>query len=227
MTKYSGLMLVLALLPGCSAATGATTPGPAPTGMTAAEYEALYRERLESARSRYTEADVRFMSDMIHHHAQALEMSELVPERTQNQQIRVLAARIINAQNDEIGIMQRWLQDRGLPVPEVGAAEHHGAGHAGMQHDHGQHASMPGMLTPEEMERLRAARGAEFDHLFLTSMIRHHEGAVTMVHELFATDGAAQDEEVFKFASDAQVDQATEVARMHSMLLSLSPAGGR
>ena len=227
MKRYTELVIgALLLLPGCSAATGTTTPAPSPSDMTAEEYEALYRQRLENARSHYTDADVRFMTHMIHHHAQALEMSDLVPERTQNPRIRVLASRIINAQNDEIAIMRRWLTDRGLPAPQVGTASgHQAAGHEAMEHDHGQSMQMPGMLSPEEMARLRAARGAEFDRLFLTSMIRHHEGAVTMVHDLFATDGAAQDEEVFKFASDAQVDQSTEVDRMRAMLLTLPPTG--
>lgn len=214
------LLSLALLLAGCASAGGSTASqaGPRTPSAVAAEYEALYRARQDSARMRHTEADVRFMSDMIHHHAQALEMSRLVPERTENGQIRTLAARIINAQNDEIEIMSRWLRNRGQPVPPVPErtmAHHHGAdhGHADME--------MPGMLTAAEIDRLREARGPAFDRLFLESMIRHHQGAVTMVEELFATDGAAQDEEVFKFASDAQVDQATEVARMQSMLVQL------
>src|SRR5690606_26276940 len=144
-----------------------------------------------------------------------IEMSKYVPERTQNAQLRTLAARIINAQNDEIAIMRRWLENRGLPVPQsagsMAGGEH--AGHGAMEHGQHQQAEMemPGMLTADELARLEQSRGGEFDRLFLTSMIRHHEGAVTMVKELFASDGAAQDEEVFKFASDAQVDQSTEV----------------
>lgn len=217
------LLFIALLATGCASGAGApSVASGGPTPEVAEEYEALYRARQDSARMRHTEADVRFMTHMIHHHAQALEMSNLVPERTENQQIRTLAARIINAQTDEIEIMTRWLRNRGQPLPEV--PERTIAHHHGGDHDHGG-MEMPGMLTAAEIDRLRAASGIAFDRLFLQSMIRHHQGAVTMVEELFATDGAAQDEEVFKFASDAQVDQATEVARMQSMLEQLPEAG--
>src|SRR5690606_28758040 len=153
----------------------------------------------------------------IHHHAQALEMAALVPERTATPSMHTLAGRIINAQRDEIALMQTWLRDRNQPVPEVhtmdGKLMVHGPGHA---------AAMPGMLTPEQMAELAAANGQEFDRLFLKYMIQHHSGAVTMVHELFATDGAAQDEAVFKLASDVQVDQTTEINRMERMLAALA-----
>jgi uncharacterized protein (DUF305 family) len=155
----------------------------------------------------WTEADVRFMSNMIGHHAQAIEMSRLAPERAGGNNIRILAERIIAAQEDEIATMQQWLRDRGEPVPEVHAGHH--AGHG---------PPMPGMATPEQMARLAAARGPEFDMLFLNLMIQHHQGAVNMVSELFGSYGAGQDETVFKFASDANVDQATEIARMQKML---------
>lgn len=168
---------------------------------------------------RFTAADVRFMTGMISHHAQALAMSRLAPSREASSSIQTLAARIINAQNDEIATMQRWLRDRNQPVPEV-----HGEGTTPMAHGAGHGAMMPGMLTPEQMAELAGARGAAFDRLFLTYMIQHHRGAVTMVQELFSTDGAGQDEEVFKFASDAQVDQSTEIARMELMLEELPPS---
>jgi uncharacterized protein (DUF305 family) len=184
----------------------------------AEEYEELYLARLDSARMRFTDADVRFMTRMIHHHAQAIEMAELAPQRAASPQLRTLAARIINAQRDEIATMRRWLETRGQPLPHSGDAAQ---GHAAMDHAQAHSMPMPGMLTPEEIAALAAASGPRFDRLFLSSMIRHHQGAVTMVKELFATDGAAQDEEVFKFASDAQVDQATEIARMEAMLETL------
>jgi uncharacterized protein (DUF305 family) len=184
--------------------------------MSPAEIEAVYNARVESARMRYTDADVSFMTGMIHHHAQALEMSRLAPTHGASPQVLTLAARIINAQNDEIATMQRWLEDRRQPVPEVAAAEP-----GGMEHDHHHPMQMPGMLTAEQLRSLEEAHGPEFDRLFLELMIQHHEGAVTMVRELFSTDGAGQDEEVFKFASDAQVDQATEIARMKLMLAEL------
>ena len=131
-----------------------------------------------------------------------------------------MAARIISAQNDEIAIMQEWLRDQNQPVPVPNPAGVR-MKMDGMEHD----MLMPGMLTPEQMSQLDKARGVEFDRLFLTFMIQHHRGAVTMVHELFRTYGAGQDEAVFKFASDVQVDQSTEVARMEKMLAAM-PAGG-
>ena len=148
-------------------AGGARTATSTPSSADAAEFEAIYQARQDSARMRYTEADVRFMTHMIHHHAQALEMSALAPERTDNEQIRTLAARITNAQSDEIAIMRRWLEDRGLPVPAMPDAAHD---HAAMVHGEMHHGGepeqpmqMPGMLTPAEMQRLAATRGAEFD----------------------------------------------------------------
>lgn len=157
---------------------------------------------------RWTEADVRFMSGMIAHHAQAIEMARLAPTHGASPEVQRLAARVIGAQEDEIATMQAWLRDRGQPVPEPHA--HHGHG-----------ALMPGMLTPEQLARLDQARGEEFDRLFLAFMIQHHRGAVEMVRELFGSYGAGQDETVFKFASDVNVDQETEIARMQRMLESL------
>lgn len=167
-------------------------------------------ESLNPPLNGYTEADVRFMHGMIPHHAQALEMTGLISERTANQQIRRLAQRIEISQRDEIARMRRWLETRGEPVP----GEHH----------HG--ALMPGMLTEEEMARLSAARGAKFDRLFLELMIHHHEGALVMVDELFTTDGAGQETEIFLFASHVDSDQRAEIARMRSMLNSATSQGG-
>jgi uncharacterized protein (DUF305 family) len=167
-----------------------------------------------------SEADVDFMAGMIHHHAQALVMSAWAPTNGANSTIQTLAARIINAQKDEIRNMQTWLRDRGRPVPEVDdtGAVHMAQAAGQMMHgaDHSMH--MPGMLSPEQMQELEAAQGSDFDRLFLTYMIQHHQGAVAMVHDLFATDGAAQDDLVFKIASDIQVDQITEINRMKLML---------
>jgi uncharacterized protein (DUF305 family) len=169
---------------------------------------------------RFTEADVHFMSGMIGHHAQALVMSEMAPRNGASPQVQTLAARIINAQNDEIATMQKWLSDRGQPVPRIEISG------TTLKVDGGHAMHMPGMLTPEQIRELDQARGPEFDRLFLTYMIQHHQGAVTMVHELFAIDGAAQDEAAFKLASDIQVDQITEINRMKLMLESL-PATDR
>ncbi len=208
-----------------------------------AEIEALYRARQDSARMRFTDADVEFVTGMISHHAQALIMSELAPTHGASPAVETLAARIINAQKDEIALMQRWLTDRGQPVPQVKidglnlmidmrapdgempSTDMHAAPaeqdeHAGRRSHarHGRAHIMPGMLTQEQLEELAAAFGAEFDRLFLTYMIGHHTGAVTMVDDLFAVDGTGQDEAVFKLASDVQVDQITEIERMQLML---------
>ncbi|MCU0619297.1 MAG: DUF305 domain-containing protein, partial [Gemmatimonadaceae bacterium] len=195
---------------------------PAPTDPKA--LEALYRARLDSARMRFTPADVRFMSDMIHHHAQAVTMSRWAATHGASKAVQVLAGRIINAQLDDITTMTTWLRDRRQPVPAV-----HDMGGALMVHadgDHDGHAghAMAGMLSDDEMRALDAARGGDFDRRFLEGMIRHHQGAVTMVDALFATDGAARDEQVFKFASDVQVDQSTEIARMELMLAAVRAA---
>jgi len=196
---------------------GSTTDAePIPEPGSTAELEALYHARTDSARMRFTRADVRFMTGMIGHHAQALVMSEMAPRNGASSSIQTLAARIINAQQDEIATMQKWLSDREQPVPEI-----HITGTT-LRVDGGHAMHMPGMLTPEQIDELNQARGPEFDRLFLTYMIQHHQGAVTMVHELFAIDGAAQDEAAFKLASDIQVDQLTEIARMQLMLDSLS-----
>ena len=182
------------------------------------DIEALYWQRQKEAMSRFTQADVDFMVGMIGHHAQALIMSDLAPKNGASPSIQTLAARIINAQNDEIALMQQWLRDREQTVPEVHIdglnLMIHGGGH---HHGHGDHL-MAGMLTQQQLEELAAARDKEFDRLFLTYMIQHHSGAVTMVEELFSVDGAAQDEASYKLASSIHVDQITEIARMQLML---------
>jgi uncharacterized protein (DUF305 family) len=171
----------------------------------------------------FVQADVDFMSNMISHHAQAITVSKWAPTHGASPALQTLAARIINAQRDEIGSMQRWLRDRNLPVPEPDTI--HGTmatmpslpampGMAEPNHV----MLMPGMLTQDQMQQLDAARGDTFDRLFLTDMIQHHTGAVSMVKQLFASEGAAQDQTVFKFASDVNVDQTTEIARMRKML---------
>jgi uncharacterized protein (DUF305 family) len=174
------------------------------------------RARADSARYPYTEADIRFMSGMISHHAQAIVMAKWAPTHGGSAAIIRLTERIINAQTDEIKAMQTWLADRNQPVP---AADPKGMmmNMGGMQHK----MLMPGMLSEAQMSELEGARGSEFDRLFLTYMIQHHRGAVAMVTELFANRGAGQDEIVFKFASDVAVDQTTEINRMLEMLLTL------
>lgn len=186
----------------------------------------LFYARKDSARMNFTEADVEFMTGMIAHHAQALIMSDLAPRNDASPAIQTLASRIINAQKDEIAWMQRWLRDRNQPVPEIHIEGLklmiHGLGDHGHKMDH---TTMRGMLSPAQMQELSEAKGKEFDRLFLTYMISHHQGAVYMVEKLFNTDGAGQDEEAFRLASDIQVDQRTEIARMQSMLEGMSGNG--
>jgi uncharacterized protein (DUF305 family) len=167
------------------------------------------------------EADVNFMAGMIGHHAQALVMAGWAPSHGASAAIQTLAARIINAQKDEIATLQNWLRDRGLPVPEAKPGPMRMKMN-GMEHD----MLMPGMLTDEQMKELDMARGPEFDRLFLRDMIQHQQGAVEMVNELFATPGAAQEQSVFKLASDVSADQTTEIARMQKMLASLMMGAG-
>ena len=189
-----------------SHAAARTMPEPAPSTNAA-------RVRADSLRRPYTEADIQFMSDMIHHHAQAIHMAGWAPSHGADPAVQRLAERIINAQQDEIATMGQWLSDRGQPVPQPGSGHSMRAMHL-----------MPGMLTEAQMQQLDQSRGATFDSLFLTFMIQHHRGAVSMVRDLFATPGAARDELVFKFANDVNVDQSTEIARMERMLAAL-PSG--
>ena len=154
---------------------------------------------------RFTSADVEFMQGMISHHAQAIEMTDLLATRTERSVMKKLAERIDISQADEIHMMQQWLVARGQIAPDQHA--HH---HEGMM--------MPGMLTPEQMQRLAAVHGSEFDRLFLEGMIAHHQGALTMVEELMKLPGAAQESEVFGFVSDVEADQSAEIARMGAML---------
>jgi uncharacterized protein (DUF305 family) len=154
-------------------------------------------------------ADERFMQGMIGHHAQAVEMVALIAGRTDRESIRLLGRRIEVSQTDEIAMMRRWLEDRALSQPDPHA--HHAPGAM----------LMPGMLTPEEMDRLRSARGAEFDRLFLEGMIKHHQGALVMVEELLSSPGAVQDPEIDAFASDVDSDQRMEIDRMGMMLQEL------
>ena len=176
---------------------------------------AVARARADSLRYPYTLADVQFMSGMIGHHAQAIVMAKWAPGHNADPAVQRLAERIINAQEDEISTMQRWLSDRLQTVPDVKPMSHDMAGMAGMDHSA---MMMPGMLTDAQMKELDSARGPSFDRLFLTYMIQHHRGATSMVTKLFGTEGAGQDETVFKFASDVNVDQTTEIARMQRML---------
>src|SRR6266446_7023619 len=163
----------------------------------------------------YTPADVHFVAGMIGHHAQAIQMAGWAPSHGASPSIRVLCERIVVAQNDEIVFAQRWLRERNEVVPP---ADPRGHVMPGMDHP----MLMPGMLTPDQMAQLDAARGPQFDRLFLTFMIQHHRGALTMVAQLLATPGAAEDGPIFRFAADVNADQTTEIDRMSRMLDALT-----
>ena len=156
-------------------------------------------------------ADVQFMQGMIMHHAQAVEMTALMESHTQNKDLRLLGARISHSQSEEIRFMKRWLEARGVPtslaIPEMPDMD--------MSN---QPMLMPGMLTPKQMEALKKAKGEEFDHLFLTGMIQHHNGALIMVKDLFDTAGAGQDAEIFNFTTDVDSGQRAEIRIMQIML---------
>ena len=208
MLRSAGILLGAILSATCAAAQQPPpivqpgAPGKAGKVLTKTEVEALPRPEV-------TAADVAFMQGMIGHHAQALEMTELLKTRSESADMKKLALRIEVSQADEIKLMQAWLRDRGHPVPDVHAHHAHGA------------TLMPGMLTPDEMARLAAARGTAFDALFLELMIKHHQGALDMVKALFASRGAAQDSEINAFARDVNADQQMEINRMAAMLAAI------
>ena len=158
-----------------------------------------------------SQADIEFMQGMIMHHRQAVEMTALIPSRTENKEVRALGARINLSQADEMKFMKRWLVARGEPTSMT---------MPGMpnMNKNGNEMRMPGMLTPEQMNALRQAKGAEFDRQFLTGMIQHHNGALVMVKELFNTPGAGQDAELFDFATDVDNSQRAEIKIMENML---------
>ena len=165
--------------------------------------------------------DVEFMQGMIMHHAQAVEMTALIESRTENNDLRLLGARISHSQSEEIKFMKRWLEARGEPtemhMPKTSGMDMSGMNMPGMKMP-SQPILMPGMLTPKQMEALKKAKGAEFDQLFLTGMIQHHNGALIMVKDLFDTAGAGQDAELFNFTTDVDSGQRAEIRIMQNML---------
>lgn len=224
MHRRKTLYLVAAVIVSATVSTGCSSTEPVidirQPQQEMSEREALFWVNRENSRTNYTGADVDFMTKMIAHHAQALLMSGLAEGNNAGASIQVLAARIINAQQDEIETMQKWLRDRGRRAPQVhidgldlsirGSAHQH----SGRQ----QAMDMPGMLSREQLEDLAAAKGSDFDRAYLTYMIQHHEGAVIMVQELFNSDGAANDTEIFRLASEINAEQITEIERMRKML---------
>jgi uncharacterized protein (DUF305 family) len=198
--------------PSGSSGSGAATPADAPVqivqpGAPGQASTVISAEKASDlSQVEYTGADIKFMQGMIGHHAQAIEMVALVKAKSTSEDVKKLALRIDLSQEDEIKMMQSWLQQRGQPVPARNAMHMHGA------------TLMPGMLTPDEMKQLADANGAEFDRLFLEGMIKHHGGALTMVADLLGSPGAAQESEVFAFVSDVEADQRMEIGRMEAML---------
>ena len=178
--------------------------------------------RPDLVRQPYNEADVDFMSGMIPHHAQAVLIAGWAASHGARPDVRILCERMVIAQRDEIAFMRTWLRDRGQAVPDANAT-HHRMKMNGVEHD----MLMPGMLSPDELKQLDKARSQEWDRLFLTFMIRHHEGALKMVDDLFNAHGALQDDDVFKFASDLYADQNTEIERMQKMLAGTDKGGAQ
>jgi uncharacterized protein (DUF305 family) len=204
-------LITLSVLP-----VGLALFGTAASAQVQATPAGIEQARKDSVRRPYTAADIEFMSGMISHHAQAVQMAKWAESHNASKSVQIFCGRIATAQTAEIGLMQQWLAERRQPVPE--------ADPRGMKMDMGGTAhfmAMPGMLTEEQMKLLDAARGTDFDRLFLTFMVQHHRGAIAMVEKLFGTPGAGQDEIVFKFANDVQVDQSTEIDRMMQMLEAL------
>jgi uncharacterized protein (DUF305 family) len=201
--------VLLTVLAGASCRTAGVASGPqiVQPGAPGESTRVISAERaVDLSKVQHTPADVKFMQGMIGHHTQAVEMVALLKLRTARDDMRLLGQRIELSQEDEIKMMQHWLEVRGREVPGPHAMHMHGA------------TLMPGMLTEEEMARLAEAKGTEFDRLFLEGMIKHHGGALTMVHELFDTPGAGQEVEIFSFASDVDADQRMEIDRMGAML---------
>lgn len=198
-------ILTLALVLGLPVAAAAQMP--------MSGYE---QARADSVRRPYSKADIDFMSGMIHHHAQAIKMAGWCPTHDASRSLAIFCRRIATAQTAEIGLMQDWLKFRNQAVPEPDPRG------MKMMMDGMEHIMpMPGMLNDAQMAQLDSARGVDFDRLFLTYMIQHHRGALTMVDSLFNTPAAAQDETVFKFANDVHADQSTEIERMQQMLAAL------
>jgi len=189
----------------------------------------LTPETATAAPRKPSDADIKFMQGMIMHHSQAVEMTDLLRTRSQDKEVQALGKRISISQTDEMRFMKQWLTDRGLSISEHGSMDMAGMDMSGMDHmdhDHMEHTDhmdmampmMPGMLTAAQMKALAAATGPAFDHLFLTGMIQHHTGALTMVKDLFATQGAGQDPQLFDFASDVDNTQQAEIDIMRHML---------
>ena len=214
MAVFTRLALITAIVAGlaaCKTTSGGSSTGPRilqPGAPGQATKTIGTAEATDLSKVGHTPADTKFMQGMIGHHAQAVEMVALIADRTASEDMKRLGLRIQVSQEDEMNMMRKWLEVRGEKIP--GPHSHHEPG-----------GFMPGMLTTEEMQQLAAAKGKEFDRLFLQGMIKHHSGAILMVEELFKTPAAGQDGEIFAFASDVDADQRMEIDRMGLMLREL------
>ena len=255
-------LLAAAVLSVCCGCACGQTPAPIQPGAPGQPSTTLTAITAAPTPKPPSEADIRFMQDMIMHHGQAVEMTELLKTRSQDPEVKELGAKIDLSQSDEIRWMKQWLGERGIPLevmsnsmPGMAGMDH--SGMAGMDHskmtgmdhssmqgmDHAQMsgmdhsamnkpaggtdpmdvAMMPGMLTPRQMNALRAANGHEFDVLFLTGMMQHHNGALLMVKQLFANPGAGQDPQLFDFANDVDNTQQAEIDIMKGILRKVQP----
>lgn len=243
LSRYAGVAALASVLGACAStqSSAAVSPPPNPTVISRPTIQssgpafqtgragAVARAHADSLRLPYTKADIDFMTGMIHHHAQAITMSRMAKSHGADAAVQRLTARIINAQSDEIRLMQGWLDARNQPVPQVDSAGNVTmamagmAGHAMPGHDMSSMGdmAMPGMLTDAQMKELDKSRGREYDRLFLTYMMQHHRGAVSMVRTLFSSKAGGQDEMIFKFANDVEIDQSTEIQRMLTMMLEM------
>lgn len=212
MKNRSSLLLILTV----SACASAVQQSPTTVAVPQTPAE---QAKTDCGRPKYTQADVQFMTDMIAHHNQAVVMASWAPTHGARESVRLLAARIDVAQRDEMNFMKRWLRERHEMVPGLNAGNNSSV----MNMPEMSPRLMPGMLTPGQMAQLSAAKGPDFDRLFLTYMIQHHTGALTMVHQLLSSPGAAQDALVFRFAADVDADQSTEINRMRTMLAPPTP----
>jgi uncharacterized protein (DUF305 family) len=223
------MAILLTLAAACAKSTPAPQATPVPMQVVdQSQQNPAAVARADKGIPPFVPADVKFMQGMIHHHAQAILISKWAPSHGASAAVQRLCERIIVAQRDEILMMSSWLRQRDLEAP---VADTLGTGHqhtADMQHMPGMPmpaaVMMPGMLTPAQVAQLDSARGTRFDRLFLQYMIQHHRGAIAMVHELFAADGAANDGIIYRFASDVEADQGSEIDRMTIMLAAV-PTG--
>lgn len=225
MTAAAGLAIGLS---GCATTRSPEQPTPQPIAvLDQSTLNPAAQARADGGKPPYVVADVKFMQGMIHHHAQAILIAKWAPSHGAGDAVKRLAERIVVAQRDEIALMSNWLADRKEMVPPPDTLGRTGDEHA-MHNMPGMPPSstmMPGMLTPQQVAQLDSARGREFDRLFLRYMIQHHEGAISMVQQLFASHGAAQDGVVYRFAADVEADQGAEIERMTLMLAAI-PGGG-